>query len=95
MGKFIGKLRSLPESQKRLIMWTVIIFLAVVLFILWARGAKETLGNFPKEELEKLFRLPESPKIEVPQLEMPELTEEEQKQLEEQLKRMEEELKQM
>ena len=62
---FLEKLRSLPELQKKLILWSVVIVLALTIFILWVRNVREKLEAFQ-------FQAPELPKVEIPTTEMPE-----------------------
>lgn len=87
--RFLEKLRRLPEFQRKLILWTIVIVLALVLFILWVRNVREKLRNFPREELREQVQFPALPNVETPEFEIPKLSEEELKQLEEQLKEAE------
>lgn len=79
---FLKKIQDLPESQRKLILWSVVIVLGSVLFILWAINVGEKLQNFQRVDLKEQFQLPEFPKIEMPAFELPEISEEELKALE-------------
>jgi len=68
---FLRRIQSLPESRKKIILWSVIIVIGLALFILWIKNAQEKLKifqggglNLPslKEELKGM------PKIEMPEI---------------------------
>jgi len=42
---FITKLQNLPEQKKKIILWTVVGILAVIMGFFWIRGA---INNFSK-----------------------------------------------
>ncbi len=63
---FLEKLRSLPEFQKKLILWSLVIVLALVFFILWVRNVRGKLEAFQ-------FQAPELPRVEMPAMESIEL----------------------
>lgn len=82
---FLQKLRGLPEPQRKLILWGVVIILGLLLFLWWVKNVRDNLQSFVIEELPQQFQFPEISKIEIPALELPELSEEEIRQLEKQL----------
>jgi hypothetical protein len=87
--EFLEKLRGLPETQRKLILWAVVIILGLLLFVLWVKNVREKLQSFPREEFKEQIRPPEFPRIEMPATELPSPSAEELKQLEEQLKEAE------
>ena len=94
--EFLEKLRALPEGQKKLILWTIVITLALVLFIWWIKNTREKLGSFRGEELRDRFQPPQIPKIEMPLIGLPEISEKDLEQLESELSEEElEELKKL
>ena len=74
---FLEKLRSLPEFQKKLILWSFVVVLALIFFILWVRNVRGKLQSFPGAEVKEQLQLPETPRIEMPAIELPEISEEE------------------
>jgi cell shape-determining protein MreC len=82
---FLEKLRRLPEFQRKLILWSIVIIIAFFLFIFWIRQVKEQLASFKSREFQERFQLP---KIDLPSLNFPnvEISDDEKKQLLEQLK---------
>ncbi len=95
----------MPENKRKIILWSVVIILGLILFIGWVRSFQESLRKFSEEKIIEEFKAPllerfqdmpriEIPKIEISEIEIPEITEEEWKQLEEELSKEElEELK--
>ena len=43
--KFLDKLRNLPEQQKKIVLWTIVAVLAIIMGFFWVRGA---IYNFSK-----------------------------------------------
>lgn len=82
---FLEKLKSLPVWQKKIILWSVVATLALVLFILWVKNVREELEGFPGEKLREQFELPKFPSIEIPEIRLPEIPEDELKKLEKEL----------
>lgn len=67
---FLKKVQTLPESKKKIILWSVVIIIGLALFILWVKNAQEKFKifqggglNLPslREELKGM------PKIEMPE----------------------------
>ena len=60
---FLEKLRALPEQQKKIILWTIVVVLAVTMGFFWVKGA---INNFSK--------IGESiGKIDLPQIDLPDM----------------------
>ena len=77
---FLRRIQSLPESRKKIILWSVIIVIGFALFILWIKNAQEKLKIFQGGGL-NLPSLREELKG-MPKIEMPEISEGELKKLE-------------
>ncbi len=43
--KFIIKLQSFPENKKKIILWTIVVILAIIMGIFWIRGAINSLSK--------------------------------------------------
>lgn len=90
--EFLKKIQNLPEAKRKLILWTIVVILALVLFVWWVQGVQKTLKSFRKEELRQHLQLPvleeelkKLPKFEMPQFETPEISEKEWEELEKEL----------
>lgn len=66
------KLYELKERTRKIILWTVVIALGIVLFAWWGRGLSEKIGDIQKEgigielpEINTLVDFPEIPNINV------------------------------
>jgi len=70
---FLRRIQSLPESRKKIILWSVIIVIGLALFILWIKNAQEKLKIFQGRGL-NLPSLKEELKG-MPKIEMPEISE--------------------
>ena len=86
--RFLENLQKLPESKRKIILWSIIIIIAILFFLFWLRIIKNSLANFPKEGIFKnleSLKIPEgtikNPR-EIIQENMPQLNEEELKELE-------------
>ena len=42
---FLAKLQSLPDQKKKIILWTIVIILAVIMGFFWLKGAMNTLSK--------------------------------------------------
>lgn len=88
---FLDKLRALPEYQKKVILWTIVVIFALIVFILWIDKKIKDIKSFNVKEAIRRLDLPKMPEVEIPEIEFPEiLGEEEIKLLEEELKKEEE-----
>lgn len=64
--KFLEKVRGWPESRRKIILWTLIIIIVLVLISLAVKSFQKRLKSFQEREL---FReLPELPKLEIPKI---------------------------
>lgn len=95
--KFLEKLQGLPESQRKIILWSVVILIGIILFSFYFKNVKERLRSLRVGEIKEQLKIPQLqeelkglPKIEMPKFEIPEISEEELKKLEEKLKNHEE-----
>ena len=48
VGKFFTKLQSLPEGQKKIILWTIVTIVAAIMGYFWIKGATKTFSEFGK-----------------------------------------------
>ena len=93
--KFLEKLQNLPERQRKIILWLVVIIIGFLLLVFYLQNLKLRLKSLSGEEIREQLKIPEFqeklkelPKIEMPKIEIPEISEEELKKLEEQLKEL-------
>jgi len=70
---FLKRIQSLPESKKKIILWSTVIIIGFTLFILWVKNVQEKLKIFQGEGL-NLPSLKEEFKG-MPKIEMPEISE--------------------
>ena len=76
---FLNRLRRQPEHIRKLILWATIIIIGLGLLVWWIHSSYWKIKNFPKEEFIKEVNLPN---FEEDKMEMPEVSEEELKELE-------------
>lgn len=89
----LEKIRNQSETKKKVILWTTIIVIGLVLFLLYLKNTQNSIKNFKSIELKEKFRLP-SLGEELkgwPKFEMPEVAEQELKKIEEEIKKIDEE----
>ena len=86
----IGKIQNQPERIRKIILWSVIVFLGFIFLFLWIQSLKSRLeatkerNIFEELQVPQLEKKVESlPKVEIP--ESPPFSEEELKKLEEEL----------
>ena len=86
----LKKIQNLPEQNRKVILWAIVILLGFVFALAWVQGLNERLGKAKEERVWEEFQPPRFeeqlkglPQIGIP--EFPELTEEELKELEEEL----------
>ncbi|MBU2540247.1 hypothetical protein KJ786_03755 [Patescibacteria group bacterium] len=53
IAEFIKKLQGLPEEKKKIILWTVVIILGLILSFFWITISKERLGKIDTKEMMK------------------------------------------
>ena len=87
ISEFLKKIQNLPESKKKIILWSIVIIVGFFIFVLWIKNTQEKLKSFPKGE-SKIPSLKQQLEG-LPRIEMPEISEEELKKLEEELKKSE------
>jgi len=62
---FLEKIRNLPESKRKIILWAVVIVLALILLFFWAGSVPKRLDNFQAGQFIEQLGLP---KIALPQM---------------------------
>jgi hypothetical protein len=63
--KFIEKMRALPESRKKIVLWTIVAILASVMGFFWV---KNTINNFSKISESINVEMPEIDTSNIPQM---------------------------
>ena len=65
---FLDKMRNLPEQKKKIILWTIVVVLAIIMGIFWIRSAANTLEkigestknvNFPELNMPDIPAMPD------------------------------------
>ena len=84
----LQKLQNLPESKRRIIFWLVLVIVGLGLLFWWVQITQLRIKSFKVEEFREELRLPqfEEELKGFQEFEMPEISEEELKELEESLK---------
>lgn len=108
---YLEKIRKLPERSRKVILWVTLFFSTLVVGIIYAKVIQSNFKKIKEADFKKEFKidkleedLKNLPKIEIPEIKMPEttssdsereFTEEELKEMEEEFKKMEEEFKKL
>ncbi|MFC1663713.1 hypothetical protein ACFL0A_01130 [Patescibacteria group bacterium] len=75
----LEKIQNLPELPKKIILWSIVFVIALVLFFWWIRNFQQKLKGFQKEEFIEELKIPSLEQdIIFPELEIPKLDEKEQ-----------------
>lgn len=76
IDQFIKKVQNLSTTKRKIILWSIVIVIGLVLLIFWFKNVQKTLKNFPKEGLKEKIQFPSfkeqletMPKIEIPKIE--------------------------
>lgn len=71
----LEKIRSLPEKERKMILWSVVIIIGGILLFFYAKNIQQKISEFKGEDLEKQLKIPELkeelsklPKVELPEL---------------------------
>jgi len=85
---FLERIQNLPERKRKTIFWLIVIIIGISAFVWWAKNLETRLKSFKSEKIKEELHLPElEEELEnLPKFEMPEIPEEELKELEEILK---------
>ncbi len=91
---YLDLVRGLPERGKKIILWAVIIVIGILFLTFYIKDFRQRFKNFNIEELKKEFKIPElqeglkeMPKFQMPNLEMPKISDEELKNLEDEIQK--------
>jgi len=68
---YLEKLRAMPEQKKKIVLWTIVVVLALIMGIFWIRGLKANLSKMG-EEMGKI-EIPEFETTDMPKLDLEEL----------------------
>lgn len=71
---FLKKIRNLPESRRKIILWAIVIIIGLSLLSWWVRNYQEKIKSFEMEEFKKELKLPSFEEIKI----LPEINEKEQ-----------------
>jgi len=89
MGNLLLKIQGLPEPKRKIIFWTIMVVLALVLLSFYIKNVQKRLKGVEPEEFKKEVQLPSLEedlkkllKIEIPKIEMPEIDQEKLRELE-------------
>jgi len=90
MKDLIKIVRDLPESERKIIFWAVIVIIGLGLFIFYIQNVQKRIKSFEIEKFKEELNLPSLeeeikglPKVEIPEIKMPETEEELEKMIEE------------
>lgn len=82
--QFLKNLQEKPESTRKVILWSVVVVVSIILLVFWLSGVKSRVRNFQQSDFLKESGVSELqqtikslPKIEIPEIKIPELSEEE------------------
>jgi ABC-type Na+ efflux pump permease subunit len=97
--KFLDKIRNKPKRTRKIILFSVVIVLGLLLVSLWIFNIRRVINNFDKEGFIEKLNVPDFDEqmkgfqnIEIPDnLKLPDMSEEDFKKFEEEIKRLEEE----
>jgi len=56
---FLQKILNLPENKRRIILWTVTVFIAIILFFLFVLIAKEQFSKIKNSGIERILEIPD------------------------------------
>lgn len=73
--KFLKKAQSLPEKKRKLILWGIVAVLAIVLLGWWINNFQKRLAAFESNQFLEKLNLPEIESPELPTEELEELKE--------------------
>jgi hypothetical protein len=70
----LEKIQKLPLIQKKIILWTIMVIVAIFLFFIWTKILNKNLQNLKKTDFSNQFKIPDLkeklekdlPKIEIP-----------------------------
>ncbi len=74
MKSFFTKLQNLPEQKRKIILWSTIIIIGIILFVFYAKNINQKIKNFPRQEFIEKLKIPSLGK-EIKNISNPELEE--------------------
>ena len=88
MIDFFKKLQQKSKAERKTIFWILVIFLGIAFFGFWLLTVKRQVDSFNKDKIRQNFNLPqlEEQFKSLPKLELPEINQEDLKQIENLLK---------
>jgi len=88
MNDFLEKIRQKSKEERKAIFWILVIFFGIAFFGFWLLTVKQQVDSFNKDKVRQDFNLPqlEEQFKNLPKLELPEINQEDLKQIEDLLK---------
>ena len=88
MNDFLEKIRQKSKEERKAIFWIFVIFFGIALFGFWLLTVKQQVDSFNKDKVRQDFNLPqlEEQFKNLPKLELPEINQEDLKQIKDLLK---------
>ena len=88
MNDFLEKIRQKSKEERKAIFWILVIFFGIAFFGFWLLTVKQQVGSLNKDKIRQDFNLPqlEEQFRNLPKLKLPEINQEELKQIEDLLK---------
>ena len=88
MNDFLEKIRQKSKEERKAIFWILVIFFGIAFFGFWLLTVKQQVDSFNKDKVRQDFNLPqlEEQFKNLPKLKLPEINQEDLKQIEDLLK---------
>jgi len=88
MNDFLEKIRQKSKEERKAIFWILVIFFGIAFFGFWLLTVKQQVDSFNKDKVRQDFNLPqlEEQFKNLPKLELPEINQEDLKQIKDLLK---------
>jgi hypothetical protein len=82
---FLERIQNLPERKRKTIFWLIVIIIGISAFAWWAKNLETRIKSFKSEKIKEELQLPELEEElkNLPKFEIPEIPEEELKEIEE------------
>ncbi|MBZ9572067.1 hypothetical protein KJA15_01925 [Patescibacteria group bacterium] len=59
MSDFLKRIQGLPLIKRKIILWSIVVILGLILGTLWVKSAQKRIRGFQKEEFFEELKLPE------------------------------------
>lgn len=81
---FLNSIQNLSAFQRKIVLWAIVVIIGLILLIFWLKNVQRVLKNFSTQDLKEKFRnhfQEELKKMEMPNIEIPQISEEELKKM--------------